>query len=106
MTKIEWTDYTWNPVWGCKSNCDYCYAKNIAKRFAKPMSEKNMEYGTEMEALQIEEELKNFLPTWLPNNFNKHLPKKPSKIFVGSMSDIAFWKMEWIYKVEIGRAHV
>lgn len=33
-TKIEWCDYTWNPVTGCKHNCEYCYARKIAARFA------------------------------------------------------------------------
>jgi len=32
-TKIEWCDYTWNPVVGCLHNCQYCYAKQIAIRF-------------------------------------------------------------------------
>lgn len=33
-TKIEWTDYTWNPVRGlCKTGCPYCYARRMHKRF-------------------------------------------------------------------------
>lgn len=32
-TKIDWADMTWNIVTGCKYNCDYCYARRIAKRF-------------------------------------------------------------------------
>ena len=33
-TKIEWCDYTWNPVKGlCPVGCDYCYARRIYKRF-------------------------------------------------------------------------
>ncbi len=32
-TKIEWTDYTWNPVVGCKNGCWYCYAKRMNDRF-------------------------------------------------------------------------
>ena len=32
-TKIEWCDYTWNPVTGCFHDCPYCYARRIAERF-------------------------------------------------------------------------
>lgn len=32
-TKIEWCDYTWNPVTGCHHGCDYCYARRISRRF-------------------------------------------------------------------------
>lgn len=32
-SKIEWTDYTWNPITGCLHNCPYCYARRQAKRF-------------------------------------------------------------------------
>ena len=37
MTKIEWTDETWNPIVGCSkisSGCDNCYAENMAGRVA------------------------------------------------------------------------
>jgi protein gp37 len=34
-TKIEWTDYTWNPITGCLHGCPYCYARKIAERFHK-----------------------------------------------------------------------
>jgi protein gp37 len=42
-SKIEWTDHTFNPWWGCVeipapvcapgSGCDHCYAKALAKRY-------------------------------------------------------------------------
>lgn len=37
-TKIDWCDYSWNPVVGCKNhvNCRYCYGVNIANRFYNP----------------------------------------------------------------------
>ena len=34
---IEWTDYTFNPWWGCtrvSPACDHCYAERLAARFA------------------------------------------------------------------------
>lgn len=69
-TKIEWCDYTWNPITGCRNNCWYCYAKKIAMRFSG-----------------------HFDPTIHYNRLDEKMPKKPSKIFVGSMCDMFG---EWI----------
>lgn len=30
---IEWAMWSWNPITGCKHNCPYCYARDIANRF-------------------------------------------------------------------------
>ncbi len=30
---IEWAQWSWNPVTGCRHNCPYCYARDIANRF-------------------------------------------------------------------------
>lgn len=30
---IEWAQWSWNPVTGCKHDCPYCYARDIAHRF-------------------------------------------------------------------------
>lgn len=30
---IGWAKWSWNPVTGCKHNCPYCYARDIANRF-------------------------------------------------------------------------
>jgi len=43
-------------------------------------------------------ELKNFRPTFLEAQFDKKFPQKTQKIFVGSMSEIRFWKKDWIFK--------
>lgn len=32
-SKIEWCQYTWNPVSGCYHNCEYCYARKLTNRF-------------------------------------------------------------------------
>lgn len=37
MTKIEWTEETWNPIIGCSKvslGCDHCYAERMANRLA------------------------------------------------------------------------
>ena len=70
-TKIEWTDYSWNPVTGCtkiSAGCKNCYAERIAKRFwDRPFSEVKLH----------------------PNRMSNPSDwKKPKKIFVCSMSDL------------------
>lgn len=32
-TSIEWPQWSWNPITGCKHDCPYCYARDIANRF-------------------------------------------------------------------------
>ena len=102
--KIGWCDMTWNPVWGCKNHCEYCYARGIAHFRYKQMIE--IEYNYHEKNYPNWEGwtgrfsgLREFKPTWLEAQFNKKFPKKPQRIFVGSMSEIAYWKKEWMKKV-------
>jgi len=97
-TKISWTDYTWNPVWGCYGGCDYCYARGIAKRFAKPIAQREGDYFNEY----LEEEfefIRDFKPSLLMHRFDIQFPKNAKRIFVNSMSDLAFWHKAWILMV-------
>lgn len=74
-TKIEWTDYSWNPITGCLHECWYCYAKKMFHRFHK-----------------------SFMPTFYPERSKEPYElKKPSKIFVCSVADLfASWiPREW-----------
>jgi len=77
--KIGWCDLTWNPVIGCKNDCEYCYARNLNTRF------RFVKFWNE--------------PEWREDSFKKKFPKKPQRIFVGSMSEIYYWKKEWMKKV-------
>jgi len=45
MNKIGWCDMTWNPVWGCRNNCEYCYARKIAGFRYKQIAEKDSMKG-------------------------------------------------------------
>lgn len=33
-SKIDWCDFSWNPVTGCRHGCGYCYAAKQARRFS------------------------------------------------------------------------
>ena len=75
-TTIDWPNlaFSWNPVVGCKRGCTYCYAIKMHNRFNKiPFSE----------------------ITFYEKRLNEpERVKKPSTIFVGSMSDIEYWTPE------------
>ena len=98
-TKIDWTDFSWNPVWGCLNNCEYCYARKIAKRFHEEMARVNYDPNGEYCIFELTDRIEAFKPTWLEHNFKKPFPKKPSRIFVNSMSEIYYWKRGWTEKV-------
>lgn len=72
-TKIEWTDFTWNPISGCLRNCPWCYAKKIYHRFGR-----------------------SFEPTFYHEKLKEPLRiKKPKKIFACSVADVfAIWTKE------------
>jgi protein gp37 len=42
---------------------------------------------------------RDFTPHWVERNFRRAMPRKPSRIFVNSMSDVADWKDEWFDRV-------
>lgn len=90
MSKIEWTDETWNPVVGCSkvsSGCANCYAVNFAHRHAN-----NPVTGETYHGLTVKHP--NGIVDWsgkvkcLPERLEIPLKwKKPRHIFVNSMSD-------------------
>ena len=69
--KIDWTDYTWNPISGCQHGCEYCYLKRMETRFPGRMK-----------------------PDYHPDRLDQPTKvKKPSLIFTGSSGDM--WG-EWV----------
>lgn len=79
MSKIEWTEKTWNPVTGCtkiSEACENCYAEVMAKRLSgMPASKEKYRNGFK---LTIHPEALEESYKW----------KKPSMVFVCSMGDL------------------
>lgn len=77
MTKIEWTDESWNPVTGCSKisiGCKNCYAERIAKRLAGRYGyPKDAPFKVTVHIDKLDQPLR-----W----------KKPRMIFVCSMGDL------------------
>jgi protein gp37 len=77
LTKIEWTDATWNPVRGCTKispGCAHCYAETFAERF-RGVPGHPYEQGFDLRL--VPEKLLEPL-RW----------KAPKMVFVNSMSDL------------------
>ena len=77
LSKIEWTETTWNPVTGCTKisyGCKHCYAERMSKRLQAMGMEK---YRRGFEVVVHDSVLQAPLK-W----------KKPSLVFVNSMSDL------------------
>ena len=98
--KIGWCDITWNPVWGCRNHCEYCYARKMAKRFRNIIADKEHKWSRgRIYQGEIANRLRYFVPTLLYSHLYKKLPKKSQKIFIGSMSEINHWKHQWMNNV-------
>ena len=77
LSKIEWTDATWNPVRGCSKispGCKNCYAERFAERF-RGVPGHPFEQGFDV----------RLVPEKIPEPLRW---KSPRKIFVNSMSDL------------------
>ena len=77
ISKIEWTESSWNPITGCtrySAGCEHCYAETLAKRL-KAMGNPRYKNG--------------FTVTVHRDLFTRPLEwKKPRMIFVNAMSDL------------------
>lgn len=76
MSKIEWTEKTWNIITGCTKHsegCKNCYAEKMTKRLAA-MGQKKYTKGFNKVVFH-------------PEELSRKFGKKPQMIFVNSMSD-------------------
>lgn len=77
LSRIEWTEATWNPTVGCTKispGCKNCYAESMAKR---------------LQAMGTTGYTNGFKLTALPERLEEPLRrKKPTVYFVNSMSDL------------------
>lgn len=121
-SKIDWCDFSWNPVTGCYHTCEYCYARKQARRFCgdtrlnRSSGQIKQYIGDDMTGkvcYTLPQPFKNgsgatvpfpvgFLPTL--HEYRLQMPaqkKKPANIFVCSMADLfGEWVPEsWILRV-------
>ncbi|HEY9300287.1 phage Gp37/Gp68 family protein [Microcoleus sp. F10-C6] len=85
-TGIEWTDRTWNPTTGCDKvspGCTHCYAEALTKRFHT-----NFPNGFD---LTLHRERLQEPKRW----------RKPSRIFVNSMSDLFHEEVPFSFLQEV-----
>ena len=77
ISRIEWTEATWNPVTGCTKispGCKFCYAERLSER---------------LHAMGVENYRDGFKVTLHEHMLGRPLEwKKPRLIFVNSMSDL------------------
>ena len=104
-TKIDWCDFTWNPVTGCLHTCEYCYARRLAQRFCGDVrlnrSSDQLQLDAPRGIYTLKTPFKNedgTLTTHYPAGFAPTFheyrlemvaqKKKPANIFVCSMADL------------------
>ena len=92
LSKIEWTDATWNPLRGCRKispGCKHCYAEAFAERFRGVA-------GHPYEA--------GFDPRLVPDKLSEPLRwRDPRVVFVNSMSDLFLDTVPDEYIVEVAK---
>jgi protein gp37 len=86
VSKIEWTEQTWNPVVGCvkvSPGCKHCYAETMSRRL-QAMGAPGYENG--------------FNVSLRPERLDYPLQRqKPTMYFVNSMSDLFQDEVPWSY---------
>lgn len=125
-SKIDWCDFSWNPITGCRHSCEYCYARKQARRFSGDVRlnkrseqlQQTMHFNKEKDkeaycTFILPQPFKNDNGSTVPfpvgfeptlHEYRLQMPakkKKPANIFVCSMADLfGEWvPEEWILRV-------
>ena len=89
-TKIDWCDYTWNPVVGCSRVCSYCYAaRNVARFHQRYVDLIHKQRALVARSFNRPEEWTFANPLFIPERLGQPARlKKPSWVFVCSMGEL------------------
>lgn len=114
-SKIDWCDFSWNPITGCRHDCTYCYARKQSRRFCGDvrLNKTSPQLQNQDDLWILEEPFKNISDKVIPlpvgfeptlHRYRMSMPqekKLPANIFVGSMADVfGEWVPdEWIAEV-------
>lgn len=120
MSKIEWTNETWNPIIGCSKvseGCKNCYAEKMAGRLSNiPSTHQNYKEVVRW-GQSVKTDMYYGLQKW---NGKTHLIesvlekpfhwRKPRMIFVCSMGDlfhesVPFWWIDKVFAVILANPH-
>ncbi|MDU5080261.1 DUF5131 family protein [uncultured Tissierella sp.] len=103
-SKIDWTDYTFNAITGCRHDCPYCYARTMSRRFSGDIrlnkASDQYQYDKERDLYILDKPFISregralnypfgFEPTL--HQYRLDMPQKlkmASNVFVGSMADV------------------
>ena len=103
-SEVDFCDFSWNPVTGCRHACEYCYARRQAQRFCGDIrinkSSGQLQRATEANLWTLERPFKNDAGRTIPlpvgfeptlHSYRLPMPgqkKKPANILVGSLADL------------------
>ena len=114
---IGWCDFSWNPITGCKKDCDFCYGKKQARRLCGTVrlnkSSSQIQWDKEQEIAVLPAPFHTesnsvlqfpagFSPTFHPYRLKMIADKqKPANIYVCSMGEMfgSWIPLEWITAV-------
>lgn len=96
---IEWAQWSWNPVTGCKHECPYCYARDIAERFYPhgfrpalyPRRLSLPGHTTVPDAAKVDVAFKNIFTCSMADLFGRWVPAE----WIEAVLDVAEEQSQW-----------